>query len=74
MNLDTVVARGAAMYGDRRVRLTVAALGFAAVTVITVLIAHPTMFAAFHNYDDEGYMLTALKSYVNHVPNMTSPW
>jgi hypothetical protein len=66
VNPDAVVARGAALYGDRRVRLTVAALGFAAVTVITVLIAHPTMFAAFHNYDDEGYMLTALKSYVNH--------
>jgi hypothetical protein len=66
VNPDAVVARGAALYGDRRLRLVVGTLGFAAMTVVTVLIAHPTMFAAFHNYDDEGYMLTALKSFVNH--------
>jgi hypothetical protein len=66
VNLAAVAARGAELYGDRRLRLAVAVLGFAAVTYVTVLIAHPTMFAAFHNYDDEGYMLTALKSFVNH--------
>jgi hypothetical protein len=48
------------------VRALVAALGFAAVTVVTVLIAHPRMFTGFASYDDEGYMLIALKSFLNH--------
>lgn len=48
------------------VRAAVAALCFAAVTVVTYLIAHPRMFTGFANYDDEGYMLVALKSFLNH--------
>ena len=47
-------------------RLAVAAIAFVAVTVVTVLIAHPRMFSSFHSYDDEGYMLTALKAFVSH--------
>ncbi len=50
----------------RTTRLALAALAFAAVTVATVLIAHPRMFSGFASYDDEGYMLTALKGFVNH--------
>ncbi len=47
-------------------RLAVAVVAFAAVTGVTYLIAHPRMFTGFMNYDDEGYMLTALKGFVNH--------
>jgi hypothetical protein len=39
---------------------------FAAVTVVTYLIAHPRMFTGFFSYDDEGYMLVALKSFLHH--------
>jgi hypothetical protein len=48
------------------VRIAIAALAFAAVTVVTYLIAHPRMFTGFMAYDDEGYMLTALKGFVQH--------
>lgn len=50
----------------RAVRLPVAACGFALVTLVTVLIAHPAMFGSFPHYDDEGYMLLALKSFIKH--------
>jgi F0F1-type ATP synthase membrane subunit c/vacuolar-type H+-ATPase subunit K len=54
-------------YGrDPRARIALAALAFAAVGVVTILIAYPRMFNGFAVYDDEGYMLTALKSFVNH--------
>jgi hypothetical protein len=66
LNLEALAARGVALGGDRRVRAVVAILAFALVTALTALIAHPKMFSGFHNYDDEGYMLTALKSFVNH--------
>ncbi|HVS99638.1 MAG TPA: hypothetical protein VHE08_03905 [Solirubrobacterales bacterium] len=66
MNLEALAARAAALGGDRRLRLIVALLGFAAITAATALIAHPKMFTGFVAYDDEGYMLTALKSFVNH--------
>jgi hypothetical protein len=59
-------ARVAALAGNRRLRLAVAVLGFAVVTALMALIAHPKMFTGFSAYDDEGYMLTALKSFVNH--------
>jgi hypothetical protein len=49
-----------------RVRIFAALLGFAAVTVATYLIAHTRMFVGFASYDDEGYMLIALKSFLNH--------
>jgi hypothetical protein len=51
---------------EPRFRLPLALLAFAAVTLITALIAHPRMFTGFMGYDDEGYMLTALKGFVNH--------
>jgi hypothetical protein len=65
LNLEGLAARAAALGGDRRLRLVVAVIGFAVITAATVLIAHPKMFTGFHAYDDEGYMLTALKSFVN---------
>jgi hypothetical protein len=49
-----------------RTRLALAGLAFLAVTVVTYLVARPQMFFAFPPYDDEGYMLVALKSFVNH--------
>jgi hypothetical protein len=58
-NLDRIWQR-------RWVRAVVALLCFAAVTLVTYLIAHPRMFSGFANYDDEGYMLIALKSFLNH--------
>jgi hypothetical protein len=48
------------------VRVAVALLCFGVVTLVTVLIAHPRMYSGFANYDDEGYMLIALKSFLNH--------
>lgn len=50
----------------REVRLALGVLAFAAVTVLTVLIAKPRMFLGFASYDDEGYMLIALRSFLEH--------
>lgn len=47
-------------------RLLVGGVLFAAVTVVTVLLAHPRMFTGFAFYDDEGYMLIALRSFIEH--------
>ncbi|HEY2480200.1 MAG TPA: hypothetical protein VGI17_15915 [Solirubrobacterales bacterium] len=66
MNLEALAARVVALSEDRRFRLVVGVAGFAVVTLLTALIAHPKMFSGFSAYDDEGYMLTALKSFVNH--------
>jgi hypothetical protein len=65
VSAEALAARTAALWSNRRLRITVAVLGFAAITVVTALIAHPRMFTGFHDYDDEGYMLTALKAFVN---------
>jgi hypothetical protein len=54
------------LWQRRGARAAAAVLAFAAVTTLTVLIAHPRMFTGFANYDDEGYMLTALKGFVSH--------
>jgi hypothetical protein len=43
-----------------------AVLAFAAVTVVAYLAARPQMFFAFPPYDDEGYMLTVLHSFLAH--------
>lgn len=63
---EATAARAAALWGDRRLRLLVAAIGFALATLATALVAHPRIFTGFASYDDEGYMLTALKAFVNH--------
>ncbi len=65
MNLEALAARVAALSSARRLRITVAIFGFAVVTLVTVLIARPAMFTGFASFDDEGYMLTALKSFVS---------
>jgi hypothetical protein len=65
-DLDALLARVQSIASDRRVRLVVGIAAFAVLTTLLALIAHPKMFFGFHNYDDEGYMLTALKSFVNH--------
>jgi hypothetical protein len=46
-------------------RWLVGALAFGAVTIVTVLIARPRMLTGFATYDDEGYMLVALRSFVD---------
>jgi hypothetical protein len=66
LNLEALAARVAALSGDRRLRFIFALIGFVIVTVLLALIAHPKMFTGFSAYDDEGYMLTAIKSFVNH--------
>ncbi|HEX5593373.1 MAG TPA: hypothetical protein VFX35_08500 [Solirubrobacterales bacterium] len=50
----------------RNLRLILGLLAFAAVTAVTVLLGHPRMFTGFAGYDDEGYMLIALKSFLSH--------
>lgn len=62
MNMASQAVR---LWEDRRIRIGVAAIAFAALTALTYLIAHPRMFTGFMGYDDEGYMLTALKGFVN---------
>jgi hypothetical protein len=47
-------------------RIVLGVLGFAAVTLVTYLIAHYRVYIGFFFYDDEGYMLTALKSFIHH--------
>jgi hypothetical protein len=53
------------LWANRWVRLAGIFAGFAAVTVVTALIARPRMFSIVMSYDDEGYMLTALKSFIH---------
>lgn len=48
------------------VRAILAAAGFAAITVVTVATARYQMFTSVANYQDEGYMLVALKSFISH--------
>lgn len=48
------------------VRLAIAALAFGAVTVATIAIGRYQMFTILQPYEDEGYMLVALKNFVNH--------
>jgi hypothetical protein len=48
------------------VRAILAVAGFAAITVVTIATARYQMFTIVANYQDEGYMLVALKSFVNH--------
>lgn len=62
----SVFNRATRLWCEPRARIALAVLAFAAVTAITYLIAHPRMFTGFMSYDDEGYMLTALKGFVNH--------
>jgi len=49
-----------------RLRIALGLLAFALVTFATVLVAHPRMLTGIAAYDDEGYMLIALKSFINH--------
>jgi hypothetical protein len=48
-----------------RLRIAAIAAAFAAVTVLTYLIANPRMLTGFGFYDDEGYMLVALNSFLD---------
>jgi hypothetical protein len=66
VTVEALARRATALAGDRRFRLAAAVIGFVAVTLLTVLVAHPRMFSGFGNYDDEGYMLSALKGFINH--------
>ncbi|HEX3360623.1 MAG TPA: hypothetical protein VHS74_06475 [Solirubrobacterales bacterium] len=66
MTAEALARRVAALAGDRRLRLVIAVIGFAAVTLLTVLVAHPRMFSGFGYYDDEGYMLSALRGFIKH--------
>ena len=50
----------------RGVRLGFGVLAFAAMTSVTCPIARYRIFTGFSNYDDEGYMLLSLKSFLNN--------
>ena len=41
-------------------------LAFAILTLVTIAIAKPRMYSGFAGYDDEGYMLIALRSFLEH--------
>jgi len=64
--ISSVWQRGVDAWARPRVRLSIGIVAFSVLTFVTYLIAHPQMFTGFSGYDDEGYMLTALKGYVNH--------
>jgi hypothetical protein len=61
-----VVNEASRLSRARGVRLGLGVLAFAAVTVVTYPMARYRIFRGFANYDDEGYMLIALKSFLNH--------
>jgi hypothetical protein len=65
-SIESAWQTAAAAWSRPRTRIAVGAVAFAVLTLLTYLIAHPRMFTGFMGYDDEGYMLTALKGYVNH--------
>ncbi len=51
---------------DPRVRAALAVAGFAAVTVVTCLVAYPRMFTGFSFWDDEGDLLIGLQGFLRH--------
>lgn len=53
------------LWRNRWLRFAAIVVGFGAVTLVTALIARPRMFSIIMSYDDEGYMLTALKSFIH---------
>ncbi len=63
---DALIANLQRAWRRRRVRLSVGAIAFAALTAATVLIAYLRTFSGFAIYDDEGYMLIALRSFLEH--------
>jgi hypothetical protein len=66
LGIDEKVREVSGLWARWRVRIPAAIVTFATVTAITYLIARPWMFTGFAPHDDEGYMLTALKSFVHH--------
>lgn len=62
---DTTIWQGTRLR-DRRLRIAATVALFAAVTVATCVVAYPRMFAGFASYDDEGYLLISLKSFLVH--------
>ncbi len=47
-------------------KVTVGAFAFSLLTFVTFLVADPSMHSSYGGYDDEGYMLIALRSFVQH--------
>lgn len=62
----SVAERATRLWRQPRLRAGLGLLAFAAVTAVTYLIAKPDMFTGFASYDDEGYMLVALGSFLDH--------
>jgi hypothetical protein len=52
------------MTSSGRNRLLAGIVAFAALTVLAVLVAYPRIYSGFASYDDEGYMLIALQSFI----------
>ncbi|HET7419902.1 MAG TPA: hypothetical protein VFL27_05940 [Candidatus Dormibacteraeota bacterium] len=70
---ELTVDRPAARLQSRRA--VVLALVFCAVTAVLIPVAYASMFTGFHAYDDEGYFLMTLRSYLSGEPllNPTLP-
>jgi hypothetical protein len=66
LTLRSVDEAGNKLSPARGVRLSFGVLAFAALTVATYPIARYQIFTGFANYDDEGYMLISLKSFLDH--------
>lgn len=62
----SVVNDGARLLRARGVYLGFGALAFTAITAVTYLIARVQAFNGFAYYDDEGYLLISLKSFLDH--------
>ena len=53
-------------HSSDRLPISIAALLFAAATLITCVVAYPAMFSGFQEYDDEGFMLISLQSFIEN--------
>lgn len=65
MTTASVAETATGLWARSWVRLALAGVAFAAMTVVTVLIADPRLHTVFAPYDDEGYMLRALQSFID---------
>jgi hypothetical protein len=65
VSADSSFVRATRIWGRGPVKFFLALLGFAAVTAVTFAIAHPQIATSFAAYDDEGYMLVALSSFLD---------
>ncbi|MGC1165702.1 MAG: hypothetical protein WA862_06300 [Solirubrobacterales bacterium] len=54
------------LWSQRWVKVAIGTIAFSSLTYVTFLVADPSMHSSYGSYDDEGYMLIALRSFVQH--------